>query len=46
MNLMQLEVERARNLFHEGLKLCDMVSPRLALDIDCLDVAAWRSCAN
>jgi len=34
LNLMQLEVERARNLFHEGLKLRDMVSPRLALHIE------------
>jgi len=34
MNLMQLEVGRARNLFHEGLKLHDRVSPRLALDIE------------
>src|SRR4030095_6905789 len=34
MNLMQLEVERARDLFQEGLKLRDIVSPRLALDIE------------
>jgi squalene synthase HpnC len=34
MNLMRLEVERARALFHQGLKLREMVSPGLALDIE------------
>jgi len=34
VNLMQLEVERARKLFDEGLKLRDRVSPRMALDIE------------
>jgi squalene synthase HpnC len=34
MNLMQLEVERARSLFQEGFRLRDIVSPRLALDIE------------
>ncbi|HVN77953.1 MAG TPA: squalene synthase HpnC [Terriglobia bacterium] len=32
--LMQLEIGRARDLFHKGLRLASLVEPRLALDVE------------
>jgi squalene synthase HpnC len=32
--LMRLEVGRARELFHEGLRLCELVSPRPSVEIE------------
>lgn len=34
VRLMQLEIRRARDLFHKGLRLADLVDSRLALDIE------------